>query len=253
MENHGKNWIHLGHTISIDKNAKTAVVKWEVILKKDTDHLGDCKKYNKLDVIPRKRKSTDFFCVISQTKRGKPMSWPNEKHVFFNVNLSKLCTQGAIQNLPNTLHFSTEGMNIFWELAPSDFLTLMKSLNESHVLKAFFKPSLGIDLIQKCLWILHKKFNFQTTKTEHQAFSVFEALIESKVVVWREMVINHKSMYTHPLTKDSLMQICGVNTTFYQICCGYGILPSKICKALQANQNIQDWGTEEYFKQRELY
>ncbi len=64
VENHGKNWIHLGHIISIDKNTKTAVVKWEDTRKKDTVHLGDCKKYNELDVIPRKWKSTDFFCEI---------------------------------------------------------------------------------------------------------------------------------------------------------------------------------------------
>jgi hypothetical protein len=50
VENHGKNWIHLGHIISIDKNTKTAVMKWEETLKKDTVNLGDCKKYNKLDV-----------------------------------------------------------------------------------------------------------------------------------------------------------------------------------------------------------
>jgi hypothetical protein len=68
----GKHWIHLGYIISIDKNTKSAVVKWEETRKKDTVHLGDCKKYNELDVIPRKRKSTDFFCEIPQTKRGKP-------------------------------------------------------------------------------------------------------------------------------------------------------------------------------------
>jgi hypothetical protein len=34
------------------------------------------------------------------------------------------------------------------------------------------------------------------------------------VVVWREMVIDYESMYTYPLTKDTLRQICGVNTTF---------------------------------------
>jgi hypothetical protein len=69
------------------------------------------------------------------------------------------------------------------------------------------------------------------------------------VVVWREMVIDYEYMYTYPFTKDKLKQICSVNTTLHQISCGYGILPSKNCKALQANQNIQDWGTEEYFKQ----
>jgi hypothetical protein len=54
VENHGKHWIHLGYIISIDKSTKTAVVKWEETRKKDTVHLGDCKKYNNMDVISRK-------------------------------------------------------------------------------------------------------------------------------------------------------------------------------------------------------
>jgi hypothetical protein len=83
---------------------------------------------------------------------------------FSDENLSKLCTEGTIQNLLSMLHFSTEDMIFFLELATSDLFTLMKSLNESYVPKAVLKPSLGIDSIQKCLWILHKKFNFQTTK-----------------------------------------------------------------------------------------
>jgi hypothetical protein len=82
VENHGKHWIHLGHIISIDKNTKSVVVKWEKARKKDTVHIGDCKKYNKLDVIPRKQKSTDFFCEIPQTKREKPP--PGQpKNMFF--------------------------------------------------------------------------------------------------------------------------------------------------------------------------
>ncbi len=95
---------------------------------------------------------------------GEATSWPNEKDVFSDENLSKLCAEGAIQNLLNMLHFLPENMNIFWELARSDLITLMKSLNESFVPKAVLTPSLGIDLIQKCLWILRKKFKFQTTK-----------------------------------------------------------------------------------------
>jgi hypothetical protein len=66
------------------------------------------------------------------------------------------------------------------------------------------------------------------------------------IVVWREMVIDEESMYTYPLTKDTSRQTFGVNTTFQRISCGYGILPSKICKALEANQYNQDWGTVEY-------
>jgi hypothetical protein len=61
VKNHGKHWIHLGCIISIDKNTKTAVVKREETQKKDTVYFGDCKKYNKLVVIPRKQRSTYFF------------------------------------------------------------------------------------------------------------------------------------------------------------------------------------------------
>ncbi len=69
VENHRKHWIHLGRIISIDKDTKSAVVKWEITLKKDTVHLVDCKKYNKLDV-PRKRKSTDFFVRYHRQRGG---------------------------------------------------------------------------------------------------------------------------------------------------------------------------------------
>jgi hypothetical protein len=194
------------------------------------------------------------------------------KNMFYSKeNLSKLCAEGAIQNLMNMLHFSKEDMNIFGELATSNLLTLMESLNESNVPKAVLKPNLEIDLIQKCLWILPRMFIFQTTKklniknfqclkqslTAHLEIK-FPMLIsvESKlaiyrhvVVVWREKVIDYESMYTYPLTEDTLRQICSVHTTFQQISCGYGILSSIICKALQANQNIQDWGTAECYRQ----
>jgi hypothetical protein len=130
-----KHWIHLGHIISIVKNTKTAVVKWEETLKKDTVHLGDCKKYSELEFIPRKCKSTDFFCEIPQTKREKPPPGQMKNKIFSNQNLSKLCAEGAIQNLLSMLHFSTEDMNIFLELVTSDLFTLMKSSNESYVPK----------------------------------------------------------------------------------------------------------------------
>ncbi len=113
VENHEKHWIHLGYIISIDKNTKSAVVKWEETQKKDTVHLGDCKKYNELDVIPRKQKLTDFFCEIQQTKRGKPPPGQMKNMFFSYENSSKLCAEGVIQNLLNMLHFSPEEMNIF--------------------------------------------------------------------------------------------------------------------------------------------
>jgi hypothetical protein len=153
-------------------------------------------------------------------------------------------------------------MDIFLELTTSDLFALMKSLNETFVPRAVLSPSLGINSIQKCLWILHKKFKFQTTKIIYYKHfqwlkQSLKALLETKfpmlisveskfatyhhvVVVWRKMIIDYESMYTYPLTEDTLRQICSVNTTFQRISCGYGILPSTICKTFKANQNIQD-------------
>ncbi len=95
------------------KTQKPAVVKWEETQKKDTINLGNCKKYNKLDVMPRKRKSTDFFCEIPQTKRGMPPPGQMKNMFYIKENSSKLCAEGAIQNLMNMLHFLTEDMDIF--------------------------------------------------------------------------------------------------------------------------------------------
>jgi hypothetical protein len=188
---------------------------------------------------------------------------------FSDEDSSKLCAEGAIQNLLKMLHFLPEDMNIFWELATSDLVTLMKPLNESFVPKTVLKPSLEINLIQKCLWILCKKFKFQTTQKNITHFQCLKqslkALLEIKfsmlisleskaaayhhvVVVWREMVIDYESMYTYLLTEDTLRQICSVNTTFQRISCVYGILPSTICKTFEANQNIQDWGIADLYK-----
>ncbi len=73
------------------------------------------------------------------------------------------------------------------------------------------------------------------------------AAYQHVVVVWREMVIDYDSLYTYPLTEDTLRQICGVNTTFQQISCGYGILLSTICKKCEGNQYIQDWGVADLY------
>jgi hypothetical protein len=66
------------------------------------------------------------------------------------------------------------------------------------------------------------------------------------VVVWRGMIIDYKSEYTFLLTNDSLRQICGVNTSFAGISCGYGIFsPNHIRNSLD-NTSIEDWGIKEY-------
>ncbi len=65
------------------------------------------------------------------------------------------------------------------------------------------------------------------------------------VVVWRGMVIDYESEYTFSLTNDSLRQICGVNTSYAGIICGYGIPPKNIQNSME-NSYIKDWGIKVY-------
>jgi hypothetical protein len=82
VENHGKHWIHLGHIISIDKNTKSAVVKWE-----GTEQ-GHCslrwlRKVVQLGCHSKETEINRFFVWDTTDKEGEATSWPNEKHVFF--------------------------------------------------------------------------------------------------------------------------------------------------------------------------
>ncbi len=66
------------------------------------------------------------------------------------------------------------------------------------------------------------------------------------VVILRGVIIDYESEYTFPLTNDSLLQICGVITTFAGISCGYGIFPLNHIQNSMDNISIEDWGINEY-------
>ena len=119
-------------------------MKWDVTRKKDIVDLGDCKKNDEMDVSQKKRTSTDFyFDMIDKkckaNKRSDDLLNPQTgtiKIMFYSEeNSSKLCSEGAIRNLMNMLHCSTEDMNLFWELATSNLSLIMMSLNELNVPK----------------------------------------------------------------------------------------------------------------------
>jgi hypothetical protein len=170
----------------------------------------------------------------------------------------------------NVLHCSPADMTSFWNLATSPLHYIQQSLNEVQVPKAVIGASFGIDSIEKCLWILRKKFNFATTSklrlSEFQSLKLsLNALIEIKfpmlisvqssqalykhvVVVWRKKMIDYECMHTYPLTEESLRQVCGVHTTFQRIVSGYGIFPSKNIRKSSENASIEDWGMGDYYK-----
>ncbi len=175
-------------------------------------------------------------------------------------NLSKLCAEGAIGNLMNVLHCSKQDIDLFWSIVTSPVQSILHALNETHVLKAVQRDGIEIDSIKKSLWILRKKFKFVTTsKLKTSSFQCLKQTIDflSKIkfllligvggkhacyhhvdVVWRGMIIDYEPKYTFPLTNDSLTQICGDNTTFGKVSCGYGIFPSAYVSKSVDNAHI---------------
>jgi hypothetical protein len=116
------------------------------------------------------------------------------------------------------LHHSTEYITTFWELATTSLPSLRSSLNEALIPGSVITSENVIDSIEKCLWILRKKFDFRTTK--RLKVSHFNSLklalnalltikfpmvisVESRqatynhvVVVWQKMVIDFESPCT---------------------------------------------------------
>ncbi len=169
MLNCGDKWNHLTRIVEINKVTSSAVVKWDTFLSKDTVDVASCQKYDNEVISNRKRKATDFYQNL-QVKRSKFSKSQNSdaslepppgqmKNMFYSKdNLSKLCVEGAIRNLTNVLHCSEEDMSTFWELTTSSLLLIKSHLKEDLAPNAVSRNGIGIDSIQKCLWILCKKF-----------------------------------------------------------------------------------------------
>jgi hypothetical protein len=179
-----------------------------------------------------------------------------------------LCAEGAIGNPMNVLHCHEIEVNQFWAIVQSPMHLIQEILNESSVPKAMLKSSGECESIKKSLWILCKQFKFNTTKLlQIECFKNLKkatnilrevkflpiisvmgthACYHYVVVVWRGMIIDFESEYTFPLTNDSLRQICGVNTSFAGISCGYKIFPPNYIPNSMDNTFIEDWGIKEY-------
>ena len=68
------------------------------------------------------------------------------------------------------------------------------------------------------------------------------------VVIWNGIVINYESMYTFPLTEESLRQVCGANTTFQKVSTGYGLFPPKNLRKKVNEVQVTDWDITEFYK-----
>ncbi len=147
----------------------------------------------------------------------------------------------------NILHCPENEVKQFWDIVQSPVHLILQMLGESSVPKAVLKSGGECDSIQQSLWILCKKNRFSTTSAlQIKRFQNLQEAINflritkfpliisvmgthacyhHVVVILRGMIIDYESKYTFQLTNDVLRQICGANTTFVGISCGYGIFP----------------------------
>jgi hypothetical protein len=64
------------------------------------------------------------------------------------------------------------------------------------------------------------------------------------VVIWQGRVIDYESENIYMLTNESLQQICGANTFFSNVSCGYGLFSPAGIWAL--SPEITNWGKHDY-------
>lgn len=140
----------------------------------------------------------------------------------------------------------------------------MAELQETSIPKKVWSKSKITNKIQLILWILRKKFKFDTTsslKTQslNQIQVTYEILTKFKfpvliscsaketqyshvVVIWDNKIIDYESRKMRKFTKDNLSKLCGQFTRSMQIDEGYGLFPSK---DIRKNSNF-DFGIGEY-------
>jgi len=205
--------------------------------------------------------NSDVICV-----EDDDVSIITQKMPFYSSeNATKLCAEGALKNLLHMLKMEKRDIDLFWGLATSPLAVISDTL-KSNIPKAVCNQVQTVNAIEKCLWILRKRFKFTSTKrlkvaslTTVKATLLFleqchfpviisvtsrGALYEHVVVVWNGDVLDYESEYICKLSEDSLQQICGNNTSFRGVTCD-GIFPSKDVK--NNRPDICDWGTTSYF------
>jgi hypothetical protein len=81
-----------------------------------------------------------------------------EKRFYSEINLSKLCAEGAIRNLMNMLHCSRAKLDSFGEMVTMSVqetqFALKDLLDNKKVPTGVIKGNLEVDSIEKSLWIL---------------------------------------------------------------------------------------------------
>lgn len=184
-----------------------------------------------------------------------------ENFWYSKENHTKLCTEGAIANMFFHLGMKEEAQE-FRNLAVLSAKQLLEVLQQPVVPKRVINNHHRMDSLEKCMWILEKKYNcrrfrylntdqFKTSSKVVENMSAIklpvlisvcghDSVYNHVVVVWRGIIIDFETSSPYALTVSNVENICGPKNAFHRIRCGLIILPSKKMKG--AIKDFTDWG-----------
>jgi hypothetical protein len=159
-------------------------------------------------------------------------------------NHAKLCIEGAIANMLFHMNLIVEAEQ-FRTLVIKTDQEILQSLGENHVPKRVHDPKKGMDPMEKCMWILERKFkcrrltylNPEQFKTASKVVSNLrqvnlpilisvmgrESVYTHVVVVFRGSIIDFETKALYPLTISNVEYICGPKNPFLKLSRGYVI------------------------------
>ena len=187
-------------------------------------------------------------------------------NVWWTVNnYAKLCTEGCVFNMLCHMNL-TDDANKFRQLAVHDTVPDLKlAMGVTAIPKRVLDATHGVDPIEKCMWILEKRFNcrrlgyLNTARlvTPQSLVNTLHAIrlpiilsvvgkqsyYNHVVIAWRKEIIDFEEEFTYSATVDNVNRICGPKNPFHKVSRGYIILPSKVMK--RAIGDFSDWGEKQ--------
>jgi hypothetical protein len=302
VRNHGNYWPHSATVTSIDTVKKVARIKWETTLKFCEISLGDIvKKDDTIGSPSRVRKLPDYFInsdnfgpvrkrprsenINLETHESVKKKKPSEdiindssvsqkiqtkmrsyQHMYSTSNTQKKCAEGAVVNLLIQLHFPPEDVDEFWRLSFLPIDNIMLELGEKQIPNKVQSAAGAVNALEKCIWILRKKFHFSTTtalkpnrfKQVQGSVKIisefkFPVLIsvtatgtqyKHVAVIWDGVILDYEKKMPIEFNLKNFSELCGPTTNFSGIEHGYGLFPDSSIR--QKHPECGSWGEIEY-------
>ena len=208
---------------------------------------------------------------------------PSQLPVFNNFwwcsdNSSKCCVHGCIANLLHHMG-ATENAQSFKNLVTLDEASLLHALKLSSFPKAVVSNTSSnrqVDKLQLCLWLLRSRYNVKFTRSMDVekftsittmvdilmkfkfpvilSMNITETVYRHVICVWQGMIIDFEQKTTYPLTTNNVEFSCGKFSTFVNLHCGYGLLPSKAMNVyVQEKYGISNDGMSDYLGKQQIF